>query len=201
MATDTTTTAAEALADSALLEGETWEAAAWLLWTSGGVKQLKQIRDAIKANYPDTPVQTRSIRAGIERMSRAVHTAEAGGLLNANSEYIASLEAALQEAWKVYRTGDNDNARIAALKLVVDLLEKIAAAKGVVTQRARQELTGAGGGPVQAQIVGVAEVLNNDRAIEAACNLEAALATFGYPDPGGAGAGTDEPPVAAPATS
>jgi len=128
--TDNTRTDAEEQADSALLEGETWEAAAWLLWTSGGVKQLKQIRDVLRSQFPDAPVQTRTVRKGIERMSQAVHTAEAGGLLNAKAEYVASMEAALQEAWKVYRTADNDNARIGALKLIVDLLGRIAAAKG-----------------------------------------------------------------------
>lgn len=135
-----------------LLEGETWEAAAWLLWTSGGVKQLKQIRDALKSQFADAPKDIRTVRAGIERLSQAVHTAQANGLLNANSEYITSLESALQEAWKVYRTGDNDNARIAALKLVVDLLEKIAAAKGVVTQRKSAEVSGPDGGPVRMSV-------------------------------------------------
>ena len=134
-------------AESVLLEGETWEAAAWLLWTSGGIKQVKQIRDALKAQYPDAPKDTRTVRKGIDRMSQAVHTAQANGLLNANSEYIVSLEAALQEAWKLYRTADNDNARVAALKLVVDLLTKIAAAKGVVTERASVGLHGVPGQP------------------------------------------------------
>lgn len=138
-------------AEIALIEGGTWETAAWLLWTSAGERSYTAIRDALKTQYADVPVQGRTVKKAIDDISQSVALAMSEGLLSAAGEYIASLEAALKEAWKLYRTSDNSSASVAALKLVVDLLEKIAAAKGVVTQRKAEELTGKDGGPVQTQ--------------------------------------------------
>lgn len=54
----------------------------------------------------------------------------------------------------------------------------------------RQEQTGPNGGPVQTQVVGVADVLANDNTIELACQMAEQLASGGSPDPGDAGTGT-----------
>ena len=64
------------------------------------------------------------------------------------AEYAAGLEEILGQAQTTYAHTDNDNAKIGALRVAGDMLEKLAAARGVVTQRKADELTGPGGGPL-----------------------------------------------------
>ena len=58
---------------------------------------------------------------------------------DALTEYIAGLEEQFGEADRLLRTGDNDNAKLGGLKVKVDLLEKLAAAKGIATKRERTD--------------------------------------------------------------
>lgn len=70
-------------------------------------------------------------------------------------DYEAGLESDLEDADAIYNRAvgeGNTNGQIGALRAKMEAREKLAASRGVVTQRTRQEQTGAGGGPVQTQV-------------------------------------------------
>lgn len=91
-------------------------------------------------------------RALVKHGKMVAETLESGAV-DSRAKYLAALYARRATAAGIAANGQKkDTDRIAALRLMVDCDEKIAAAEGVVTQRTRQEQTGAGGGPVQTQV-------------------------------------------------
>jgi len=63
-------------------------------------------------------------------------------VFNADAEYIDGLRHDLRRAEQIAREAENPNARVGALKVCVQIREKLAAALGVVTERVALEHTG-----------------------------------------------------------
>lgn len=116
-------------------DGE-WVGQAWALWVAGERnltalgKQFGKKRETVKANLAKYSA------------ARAAEVAST----DATAEYLDGLEHDMREALRTYRTAENPNAKVGALKHATSCREKLAAAKGVVTERKNVELTGSGGG-------------------------------------------------------
>jgi hypothetical protein len=110
-------------------------------------------------------------------------------------EYLSELQEVKQAAWAMHQTGDNSNAKTGALRVVLETLEKIAAARGVVTQRKAEQITGKDGGPVQVEQTG-----GMDEQLARAGRILALVAQCagGQPGPAGADAEPGGGPVDSP---
>jgi transposase-like protein len=58
------------------------------------------------------------------------------------AEYVAGMEEILGQAQATYAKTKNDNAKIGALRVAGDMLQNIAAARGVVTKRSAEDVSG-----------------------------------------------------------
>lgn len=105
-------------------DGE-WVGQAWALWVAGERnltalgKQFGKKRETVKANLAKYSA------------ARAAEVAST----DATAEYLDGLEHDMREALRTYRTAENPNAKVGALKHATSCREKLAAAKGVVTER------------------------------------------------------------------
>jgi len=112
------------------------------------------IHRALRAKYGDAmPVHEDCITRALARESKIARAALDIDETDALMEYIAGLEEQFGEADRLMRTGDNDNAKLGGLKVKVDLLAKLAAAKGVVTERKAATIDGELTGLLQVTIM------------------------------------------------
>ena len=121
-------------------DGE-WVGQAWALWCAG-----ERNLHALGRQFGKDP---QTVKKHLRRYSeaRAAETAD----VDATGEYLDGLQHDLREALRTYRDATNPNAKVGALKHATTIREKLAAARGVVTERKATELTGAGGGAVQVE--------------------------------------------------
>ena len=133
-----------------------------------------------------------TMRRNVDKIHALVQAVENSDLIPACDKYIAGLRETLSCLWRDYQGATHDSARVGCLKLISQVLEQIAAAEGVVTQRKAAEVSGPAGGPLH--VVTTQELLANDAAVAAALDLEEALAgqdtTPGGQQPLGDGADT-----------
>lgn len=143
MAANEHTTDAEEQADNI---GQTWEYLAWRMWCSGNrncsaiARTLQEWEAAGRVD--DAPSDHRMVKRALQRESKIARAALDADETDALTEYIAGLEEQFGEADRLMRTGDNDNAKLGGLKVKVDLLEKLAGAKGITTKREGQTVDG-----------------------------------------------------------
>jgi hypothetical protein len=178
-----TTTDAQEQADRI---GQSWEYLAWRMWCAG-TRNLSAIARSLQemeaaGRIDNSPHDHRNVKRAIQRESKLAREALDGDETDALMEYIAGLEEQFGEADRLMRTGDNDNAKLGGLKVKVDLLAKLAAAKGVVTERKAEQHSGT----LAITNVDVAAVVDNAAAATAACVLLDALG-HSADDTGGAG--------------
>jgi hypothetical protein len=163
MSDEPTTTAEETGPEPSL----TWGYQAWRLWCAGN-RNKSAIFRTLKAQYGDAmPKWDDCITKALARESKIARAALDIDETDALMEYIAGLEEQFGEADRLMRTGDNDNAKLGGLKVKVDLLAKLAAAKGVVTERKAQEHSGS----VQVNTVNAAAVLDDEETTRLAVEL------------------------------
>ncbi len=176
---DEPTTAAEETCPEPSL---TWGYQAWRLWCAGN-RNKSAIFRTLKAQYGDAmPKWDDCITKAIARESKIARAALEIDETDALMEYVAGLEEQFGEADRLMRTGDNDNAKLGGLKVKVDLLAKLAAAKGVVTERKAEQHSGT----LSITNIDVAAVVDNATAATAACALLDALG-HSADDTGGSG--------------
>lgn len=102
-----------------------WIGLAWAAWCAGERnltalgKQFGKKGETVKANLIKYSA------------ARAAETQS----VDATTEYLDGLEHDMREALRTYRTAENPNAKVGALKHATSCREKLAAAKGVVTER------------------------------------------------------------------
>jgi hypothetical protein len=187
---DTPTTDAEEQSQN---PAETWAYEAWRLWCAGN-RNKSAIHRALRAKYGEAiPSDGNCITRAIARESKIARAALDIDETDALTEYIGGLEEQFGEADKILRNARNENARCGALKLKVDLLAKLAAAKGVVTERKAQEHSGSVA--VAVTTIDVAAVVSDADKSAAACDLLALLRS-GADDTGGPSGGDEPLPVA-----
>jgi len=174
---------------SAAKHAETWQYKAWRLWCAGNRNKLA-IHRALQAEYPDLPKDPQCITRAIKRESKIARTELDNRGVDPLSEYIAGLEEDFGEADRLLRSGDNANARLGGLKLKVTLRQLIAAAKGVVTERKAEEITGANGEPLIPPLL-VDKVLQDEQATELAAAL---VERVGYSQDDASGTGDSTQP-------
>jgi hypothetical protein len=176
----------------------TWQYLAWRMWCAG-TRNYAGIHRALTAQGYTLPKDASNcVRRAIARESKLAAKDLAKRDIDPEAEYIAGLEEDFADADKLLRTGDNANARLGGLKLKVELREKLAAAKGVVTRREGREHSGT----LAVAAVDVSAVVSNEAAAEAAAALLAAIAAGDNAGPraadaGGAGPGDGTVPVPA----
>lgn len=120
----------------------------WPEWAETAYRAHARGQRNISALSKQFGVGWQTCRDWIRRVGVYMAEQEEQADLNARAEYAAGLEEILGQAQATYAKTQNDNAKIGALRVALDALEKIAAARGVTTKREGQEHTGAGGGPV-----------------------------------------------------
>lgn len=147
-----------------------WVGQAWALWVAG-----ERNLTALGKQFGK---KAETVKKALTEYS-AARAAEVAST-DATAEYLDGLEHDMREALRTYRTAENPNAKVGALKHATACREKLAAAKGVVTERKNVELTGSGGGALQVEHEG--------GALEQLTSAIARLATRGD-----AAAGTEEP--------
>lgn len=105
-------------------DGE-WVGLAWAAWCAG-----ERNLTALGKQFRKSP---KTVKANLIKYS-AARAAETQSV-DATAEYIDGLEHDMREALRTYRTAENPNAKVGALKHATSCREKLAAAKGVVTER------------------------------------------------------------------
>ena len=90
-----------------------------------------------------------TMRRNVDKILALVQAVENSDLIPSCDKYIAGLRETLSCLWRDYQGATHDSARVGCLKLISQVLEQIAAAEGVVTQRKAAEVSGPAGGPVQ----------------------------------------------------
>ena len=117
-----------------------WVGLAWAAWCAGE-RNLTALGKQF-GKHPDT------VKANLIKYS-AARAAETQSV-DATTEYLDGLEHDMREALRTYRTAENPNAKVGALKHATSCREKLAAAKGVVTERKSVAVgQDAGLGPVE----------------------------------------------------
>lgn len=122
-----------------------WVALAWSAWCAG-----ERSLAALGRQFNKAPA---TVKANLQKYSRQ-RAAEMKDGTDPTAEYVDGLEYDLREALRLYRAATQESTQIGCLKHAMALREKLAAARGVVTERKSHELTGAAGGPVQIIIEG-----------------------------------------------
>ena len=112
-------------------DGE-WVGLAWAAWCAG-----ERNLTALGKQFRKSP---KTVKANLIKYS-AARAAETQSV-DATTEYLDGLEHDMREALRTYRTAENPNAKVGALKHATACREKLAAAKGVVTERKGVDLTG-----------------------------------------------------------
>lgn len=112
-------------------EGE-WIGLAWAAYVSGEATITALARQFDKS--------WATMKRALKKHS-AARAAELS-VFNADAEYIDGLRHDLRRAEQIAREAENPNARVGALKVCVQIREKLAAALGVVTERVALEHTG-----------------------------------------------------------
>ena len=105
-------------------DGE-WVGLAWAAWCAG-----ERNLTALGKQFRKSP---KTVKANLIKYS-AARAAETQSV-DATTEYLDGLEHDMREALRTYRTAENPNAKVGALKHATSCREKLAAAKGVVTER------------------------------------------------------------------
>lgn len=105
-------------------DGE-WVGLAWAAWCAG-----ERNLAALGKQFRKSP---KTVKANLIKYS-AARAAETQSV-DATTEYLDGLEHDMREALRTYRTAENPNAKVGALKHATSCREKLAAAKGVVTER------------------------------------------------------------------
>ena len=126
-------TRAKAASKKADNDGGAWVALAWAAWCCGDRcytalgKQFGKHRTTVKAQ--------------LDKYSKQRATELADGT-DATAEYLDSVEALLCELWALYRMAEQESTKLGCLKQVSEQLTKLAAARGVVTERKGVENSG-----------------------------------------------------------
>jgi len=84
----------------------------------------------------------RTMRCNVDKVHALVQAVENSDIIPACDKYIAGLRETIACLWRDYQTATHDSARVGCLKLISQVLEQIAAAEGVVTQRKAAEVRG-----------------------------------------------------------
>jgi transposase-like protein len=121
----------------------------WPEWAETAYRAHARGQRNISALSKQFGVGWQTCRDWIRRVGCFMAEQEEQAELEARAEYVAGLEEILGQAQATYAKTENDNAKIGALRVALDSLEKLAAARGVVTKREGKEHTGPGGGPVE----------------------------------------------------
>ena len=147
-------------------ESGEWIGLAWAAWCAG-----ERNLAALGKQFNKAPA---TVKANLIKYS-AARAAETQSV-DATAEYIDGLEHDMREALRTYRTAENPNAKVGALKHATSCREKLAAAKGVVTER-RSVAVGQdpGLGPLQTKSE-VEIILSDPEAIDLACALSERIA-------------------------
>lgn len=83
-----------------------------------------------------------TMRNHIDKVHALVLAVENSDVLTACDKYIAGLRETLSCLWRDYSAATNDAVKCGLLKAIAQVLEQIAAAEGVVTQRKGEEHSG-----------------------------------------------------------
>lgn len=102
-----------------------WVGKAWALWSAGERNYTALGKEFGK--------KAETVKKALVEYS-AARAAETQSV-DATTEYLDGLEHDMREALRTYRTAENPNAKVGALKHATSCREKLAAAKGVVTER------------------------------------------------------------------
>jgi hypothetical protein len=162
-----------------------WVGVAWAAWLQG------------ERNYTALARQFGKHRDTVKRHLEAYSKARAGelGTIDAAAEYRDGLEADLREALRTYRSAENPNAKVGALKHATAIRELIAAVSGVVTKREGRELTGSNGAAIQVESEVAHDVRPNGNLMQLLATMRD-LAPLIPPVGGCADAEVDEVPAA-----
>ena len=169
-------------------------AEAWRL-LSEGVYTFRAISRGVNEKTGCSHDHTWVKRALVRHGAIVAETIESGAI-DARAKYLQALYSRRAAAAAVTRDPEaKPGERIAALKLMTEIDERVAAAEGVVTKRERQELHGPNGGPLQvAATVDVARVVDDAETADLACALLDRIGR-GAHDASGAGASPRDLPV------
>jgi hypothetical protein len=127
-----------------------WVGLAWAAWCAG-----ERNITSLGKTFGKAPA---TVKGNLQKYARA-RAAEVGDV-DPTAEYLDGLQHDLREALRTYRESGNPNAKVGALKLASQIRKDMAAARGVVTERRSQEITGADGSPVQIVIAAFEEEHN-----------------------------------------
>ena len=147
-------------------------------------------------------VHHETVKRQVVAYSKVVADAYQTGDVDSLAEYVEGTYEDMKDADRLAREGLSEQTRIVAIGKRQDFRQRIAAAKGVVTERNGHEVTGANGGPILIVNEFSPEVLHGNASAQAAAFALAAAVT------GGTGAGepadvraADEPDADDPETS
>ena len=129
---------------------EEWKRLAWRLWLHG-IRDYKALGKRFRKDQ-------RTVKKAIIEQQQSVREELKGDDWDALVEYLEGLYEDLRDADHEFQHADNSNARMSALKHRTLVREKIAAGRGIATERAALEVMGAGGEPMTV----VARILHGD---------------------------------------
>jgi len=123
-----------------------WQRVAFDLWCRGH-RRWEPIARTCKQLYADgkladQPTDARSVKRAVLKELSLYRADDDKNRVDPLQEYIIGLEADLLEADRLQRNAVNESAKCGALRLKLELRTRIAAAKGVVTERKGVENSG-----------------------------------------------------------
>ncbi len=126
--------------DPALKGIPIWVETAWRLYCRGQ-RNWTQLRNALEKQFgSEAPKDPETVKARVKQFAAVLGAArKASEDDHALISYQVGLEEILATAWQDHATEGIDSAKIGALRVALDALEKLAASQGVITERKAQE--------------------------------------------------------------
>lgn len=111
-----------------------WAESAWRLYQRG-----QRNYSALGRQFG---VHNTTVRRWIIRFSQIMQAARSEESVDAQLQYVTGLEETLSEAWRLHATAEQESTKVACLNRAESILEKLAAAEGVVTKREGRDYSG-----------------------------------------------------------
>lgn len=86
-------------------------------------------------------VAWKTVKLAVEKVHALVMAVENSDIISEKDKYVCGLKETLACLWKLYAAATHDSAKVGCLKQIAQILQQIAAAEGVVTERRAEEHT------------------------------------------------------------